>query len=152
MNNNSKRILFFALTILFSAIIPIVVVAIKYKLIEAYLNAGTAVQVSIIGCVLVILILLFNIKKVMLFLNDMPFSVFKCIVNGVVKILPLICIMSILINMDTIVNDLTYVTSWLIGCNAISLFIFEPLWRHYTLETKLDVEYNKWHSRELKDK
>lgn len=152
MSNNTKRILFFTLTILFSAIIPMLVVALKYKLFEAYLEASTAVQVSIIGCVLIIFILLFNIKKVMQFLNDMPFSVFKCIINGVTKLLPLICIMTILVNINTIINDLTYVTSWLIGCNAISLFVFEPLWRHYTSETRLDIEYNKWHARELKDK
>lgn len=152
MSNNSKRILFFILTILFSAIIPIVVIAIKYKLFEAYLEASTAIQISITGCILIMIVLLFNIKKVMQFLNDMPFSVFKCIINGTVKLLPLICLMTVLINMDKMIYDLTYVTGWFIGCNAISLFIFEPLWRHYTSETNIDIEYNKWHARELKNK
>ena len=127
--------------------IPILVVLLKYNMIEAFSNAPTKIKLSITGCILILIILFVNFKKILKYLNDMTFSVFKCIVNGVIKISPLVCILLILVNMDKFIVDLRYVVSWILGCNTISLFIFEPLYRYYSNEHNIDVEYNKWNAR-----
>ena len=152
MSNKHKNILFFCLTMLFSFVIPVLIVMIKYKMFEAFFKAKASIQFSIIGCLIILILTLVNVKKIIKFLNDMPLSPFKCIINGVFKLIPLTCIMLILINMESALSNLKFVVGWFLGCNAISFFIFEPLWRHYSKEYHLDLDYAAWHKRELQQK
>lgn len=149
MSNANKRHLFFGLFMLFSFLIPVLIIMLKYKMFEAFFEASTKLQISIIGSILVAIISLVNIKRIMDYLNAMPLSTFKCIINGIVKLIPLACVLLILVNMEKLIDDLTFVTSWVLGCNAISFFVFEPLWRHYNNEAIIDKEYKAWKRRDM---
>lgn len=152
MSNKLKRNLCFALSLLFSFVIPATVVVVKYDMIEAFTSLNPKIQVSIIGCVILLVLALCNIKKITEFINSIEFSVWKCLVSGTFKIIPLACVLLLLTNMDIILDDLTYITYWILGCNVFSLFIFDPLWRYYNEEVKYDIEHNARRKRELNDK
>lgn len=151
MTNKTKRDLCFALTILFSFVIPATVVVIKYHMVEAFMHASTSVQLSIMGCIIILIMALCNIKKITTFINNIEFSIMKCIISGAFKMIPLICILLLLTNMNLIINDLTYITYWIVASNAISLFIFDPLWKYYNEESKFDREHNARRKRDKLD-
>ena len=144
MSNKVKRNLCFAAAVVFSFAIPVLAVVIRYDMLNAYMEASTKVQISIVACIIIAIIALCNIKRITQFINNIEFSIFKCIISGLFKIIPLVCIVLILVNMTALIDDLTY------GSNIFSLFIFDPLWRYYNEETKYDIEYNAHAKREQK--
>ena len=150
MTNKSKRNICFILSLLFSFVIPVIVIIDRYNMIEAFSNLSTKVQMSIIGCVVIMILALANIKKITEFINKIEFSIWKCLVSGTFKIIPLVAILVLLTNITLIIDDLTYVTYWILGSNIVSLFIFDPLWRYYNEETQYDIEHNARVKRENK--
>lgn len=151
MTNKSKRNLCFILSLLFSFVIPVIVIIDRYNMIEAFSNLSTKVKLSIIGCVIVVILAISNIKKITDFVNSIEFSIWKCLVSGTFKIIPLVCILLLLTNITLLIDDLTYVTYWILGSNVFSLFIFDPLWRYYNEETKYDIEHNARRKREINE-
>ena len=150
MSNKVKRNLCFIAAVVFSFAIPVLAVVIRYDMLNAYMKASTKVQISIVACIIIAIIALCNIKRITQFINNIEFSIFKCIISGLFKIIPLVCIVLILVNMTALIDDLTYVAYWTLGSNIFSLFIFDPLWRYYNEETKYDIEYNAHTKREQK--
>lgn len=150
MSNKVKRNLCFVAAVVFSFAIPVLAVVIRYDMLNAYMEASTKVQISIVACIIIAIIALCNIKRITQFINNIEFSIFKCIISGLFKIIPLVCIVLILVNMTALIDDLTYVAYWTLGSNIFSLFIFDPLWRYYNEETKYDIEYNAHIKREQK--
>lgn len=149
MTNKKKRNLCFLASMLFSFAIPAIAVIIKYDMYKAYMAASTKVQISILGCIIIAVIALCNIKKIKEYIESIEFSVWKCIISGLFKIIPLACLALILANMMTIIDDLKYIVYVTLTSNVFSLFIFDPLWRYYNEEAKYDKAYNAHHKREL---
>lgn len=149
MSNKTKRNLCFILSLVFSFVIPAIVIVVRYNMIESFRNLNPKVQLSIIGCIVLLILAVCNIKKITEFINSIEFSVWKCLVSGTFKIIPLACVLLLLTNMEILLDDLTYITYWILGCNIFSLFIFDPLWRYYNEETKYDIEHNARRKREL---
>lgn len=152
MSNKLKRNLCFVASIIFSFVIPVLAVVIRYDMLNAYVQASTKVQISIVACIIIAIIAVCNIKRITHFINSIEFSIWKCLVSGTFKIIPLVCLVLILVNMTVLIDDLTYVAYWTLGSNIFSLFIFDPLWRYYNEETKYDIEYNARKKREQGDK
>ena len=151
MSNKTKRNLCFILSLIFSFVIPAIVIVVRYNMIDAFKNLNPKVRLSIIGCIVLLILAICNIKKITEFINSIEFSVWKCLVNGTFKIIPLACVLLLLTNMELLLDDLTYITYWVLGCNIFSLFIFDPLWRYYNEETKYDIEHRARRKRELND-
>lgn len=142
MSNNTKRIIFFLLSLIIPIGIPLLVVVIRYDIIDAFINTSTKVKISLIAAVFIICLFIAMYKKIKKFLNDMEFSVTKCIINGVVKLAPLICILLMFSNMYKVVDDIVFVMEWVIPCAAVSLFYFEPKYHYYTKLCKEDEQIN----------
>ena len=140
MSNKTKRFVYFALSLIISIGVPLIVVLDKYKVIEAFRNAPTKVRVSIIAAIFIISFFIAMRKKIKQFLNDMEFSLLKCLVNGIVKITPLICILLVFANLYKVIDDIVYVMRWIIPCAAISLFYLEPKYHYYTKLCKEDEQ------------
>ena len=149
MSNKRKRNLFFIASMLFSFAIPAIATIIKYDMHKAYMQASTKVQISIIGCLVVAIVALCNIKKIKEYIESIEFSVWKCVISGIFKIIPLACLALVLANMITLIDDLKYIVYVSLTSNVFSLFIFDPLWRYYNEETKYDKTFNAQHKREM---
>ena len=140
MSNKTKRIIFFLLSLIIPIGIPLVVVLIQYDVLKLYTEASTTVKVSIIAAIFIISFFIAMRKKIKQFLNDMEFSLLKCLVNGIVKITPLICILLVFANLYKVIDDIVYVMRWIIPCAAISLFYLEPKYHYYTKLCKEDEQ------------
>ena len=138
MSNLIKRRLFFALSITFSFLIPATAIIVRYDMINKFLETKNSIKISIIGSALVLILLMTNLKKVMAYLDSLDFSIWKCIINGVIKILPVLCIALLVINLHNIIDDLFYAISWILGCNILALFVWDPLYQYYTSEHLYD--------------
>lgn len=142
MSNKQKRVVFFLLSLLIPIGIPLVVIVIRYDIVNAFLNTSTKVKISLIAAVFIVCLFISMYKKIKKFLNDMEFSVLKCIINGVVKLIPLVSILLMFSNMYKVVDDIVFVMEWIIPCAAVSLFYFEPKYHYYTKLCKEDEQVN----------
>lgn len=142
MSNKQKRVVFFLLSLLIPIGIPLVVIVIRYDIVNAFLNTSTKVKISLIAAVFIVCLFISMYKKIKKFLNDMEFSVLKCIINGVVKLVPLVSILLMFSNMYKVIDDIVFVMEWIIPCAAVSLFYFEPKYHYYTKLCKEDEQVN----------
>lgn len=149
MSNRLKRNICFALSILFSFVIPAAFVVIKYDMIDAFHGLSNKTKVSIIGGIVLLIVIICNMKKIKNYIESIEFSIWKCLINGFIKLLPLACLFVLLVNLDLIIDDLTLVSYCVLECNVVSLFVFDPLWRYFAEESKQDAEYKARRKREL---
>lgn len=140
MSNKTKRMIFFLLSLIIPIGIPLVVVLIQYDVLKLYTEASTTVKVSIIAAIFIISLFIAMYNKIRKFLNEMDFSLVKCLINGLVKIIPLICLLLIFVNMYKVVDDIVFVMEWIIPCSAVSLFYLEPKYHYYTKLCKEDEQ------------
>ena len=140
MNNKTKRMIFFLLSLIIPIGVPLVVVLVQYDVLKLYTEASTTVKVSIIAAIFIVSLFIALYKKIKNFLNEMDFSLVKCLINGVVKIIPLVCLLLIFVNMYKVIDDIVFVMEWVIPCAAVSLFYLEPKYHYYTKLCKEDEQ------------
>jgi hypothetical protein len=140
MSNKTKRMIFFLLSLIIPIGIPLVVVLIQYDVLKLYTEASTTVKVSIIAAIFIVSLFIALYNKIRKFLNEMEFSLVKCLINGIVKMIPLVCILLVFANMYKVIDDIVFVMEWIIPCAAVSLFYFEPKYHYYTKLCKEDEQ------------
>lgn len=141
MNNITKRNLCFIASVIFSFAIPIITTIIRFDMYKVYMKASTKIKISILGCIIIIITTICNFKKIKEYIDSIDFSIWKCIMYGLFKMIPLVCISLLLYNMTTLIEDLRYVVYTTLFSNIFSLFIFDPLWKYYNEEVKYDKKY-----------
>lgn len=139
MSNKKKRLIFFLLTITSSFIIPIIVVAVKYDIIEQFKALPSKVKVSMIGMIIILGLSFAFYKKLKKFLNKMEFSIIKHLVFGLIHFLILVSVLFLLIGINAIIEDVVYVFKWIVSCNIPSLFVFEPMWEKYNYLVQREI-------------
>lgn len=141
MQTKTKKIIFFILFLTCSFVVPILAVFIRYDLFHLFFETSLKNQVTVVLSVLVIIIGFYYRVPIRNFLDRLPLSLFKFIIEGakntVVLIGSLILVVNIILKGSP--DDLVYIAGWVLGSNMVSLFIFEPLWKHYE---KLEVIEN----------
>lgn len=93
-----------------------------------FFNQSRQVKISIIACIVVLIILISSYKRINKMLSDFEYSITSCIIYGTVKTGALVIILLLLINASKWIDDLVYLTSWLIACRAVVYFIFDPIY------------------------
>jgi|GEM_PF-2528244 len=156
LSNHLKMDILFTLAIVFGAILPSAVMVSKYEIIQHFMAQPTKIQLPIIGISIILIVFIIYFKKIIKHINSLPFTMFRCIINGIVKAIPLVALFFLLGNMRTIMerllDDIQFVFNWYFWCNMIVLFIFEPAYRYYKNEYLADVEYQKYRKREILSK
>lgn len=147
MSNRLKSNIFFILSIICSVGVPVFAIAIKYKLFEAFAKAPTKVQISLTAVILIALVILFNLKKINEYIRSDPFSIYKCIINGLIKCLPIIAILYLILNINQYLKDIRFVVEIITICSLIDNFAFNPLYHYYKNEHSYDVEYKQQYKR-----
>lgn len=137
-SNAFKRNLCFILSSIVSIFIPIIVTIIKYDMIHVLIKTKTSVKVSIIGASIILILFFVFFKRIMKFLNTLSFSMKVSVLKGITKLIPLVLLLLLFINVVKIIDDLVFVTGWIVGCNSISFLILDPLTEKYNYEAKRD--------------
>lgn len=132
MSNKKKRLICFIASMFLSIGVPLIVTIIKYDIIKAFAQQRASVKVSIIGAIIICILFFVFFKKLVKYLSGVTFSYTLAIVKGIVKIVPLICIMLVLINMINYITDFVFVFGWITGCNIIAKIGIDPLVDKYT--------------------
>lgn len=108
-------------------------------MIQAFLEAPKGTKVSIIGLITILGLFIFNFRSIINYLNEMEYSLIKCLFNGFLKTLPLVIVLGLLIMMDRILSDLIFTFSWIAGGNLIAFLVFDPLYQKYTFKIKREA-------------
>lgn len=132
--------IFFLLSLIIPIGIPLVVIIVRYDVLKLYTEASTGVKISIIAAIFIVSLFIALYNKIRKFLNELDFSFVKCLINGTVKIIPLVCLLLMFANMYKVVDDIVFVMEWIIPCAAISLFYLEPKYHYYTKLCKEDEQ------------
>lgn len=148
MPTKIKKIIFFTLFLIFSFAVPVVAIFVRYDLFRLFFETSFKNQVTVVLSVLVVVIALYYRDPIKKFLDKLPLSLFKFLIEGAKNTLVLIGALILVVNI--IIKggpeDLIYISGWILGSNMISLFIFEPLWKHYekleVIENDSSVEEN----------
>lgn len=142
MSTKNKKIIFYILFLLFSFIIPILVIFIKYNLFSLFWQTNLKNKITVVISCIVIAVGFYYRVPIKNFLDRLPLSVFKFLVEGAKNTAILIGALILLVNiiLRGSPEDLTFIAGWILGSNIVSLFIWEPLWKHYE---KLEVKENE---------
>lgn len=148
MSNLTKSRLFLIASIVFSYLIPSVAIINRYDLLKTFDGFTTKSKFSIIGALLVVSLFIAMFKRIVEYINSLEFSLWKCLVNGTLKVLPLACVAVLIAIMHNILDDLSFSITWILSCNIISKFVLDPLCQYFTKEHEYDVTKTKLESRQ----
>lgn len=142
MSNKLKSRLCFIASLITSVVIPIVVVCTKFHIIKVFKAQPYSIKISVIAAIIILTLLIVFFKRIMNYLNTFDFSYAVYFIKGLLKIIPLVCVLIIFVNIIKVINDLVFVTGWIVGCNAVTFFVLDPLTAKYTFEYKKDIQRN----------
>lgn len=140
MSNKVKSKICFIASLVTSVIIPLLVTVFRFGIIKYFAQQTIKIKISIIAAIIMLILLLVFFKRIIKYLNSFEYSYTVCFVKGVLKLLPLVCILLIFVNIIKVIDDLVFVTSWIVGCNIITFFVLDPLTAKYTLKHKHDIQ------------
>jgi hypothetical protein len=107
-------------------------------MIHVLIETKTSVKVSVIGATIILILFFVFFKRIMKFLNTLSFSMKVSVLKGITKLIPLVLLLLLFVNVVKIIDDLVFVTGWIVGCNSISFLILDPLTEKYNYEAKRD--------------
>lgn len=142
MSNKLKSHICFIASLVTSVAIPLIVTFNKYKIIKVFKQQSSGIKVSIIAAVITLILLVVFFKRIMKYLSKFEFSYIIYFAKGMLKLIPLVCLLILFVNIIKVIDDLVFVTGWIVGCNAITFFILDPLTAKYLLLHKKEVQKN----------
>ena len=142
MSNKLKSHICFIASLVTSVAIPLIVTFNKYKIIKVFKQQSSGIKVSIIAAVITLILLVVFFKRIMKYLSKFEFSYIIYFAKGMLKLIPLVCLLILFVNIVKVIDDLVFVTGWIVGCNAVTFFILDPLTAKYTLLHKKEVQKN----------
>jgi hypothetical protein len=142
MSNKLKSHICFIASLVTSVAIPLIVTFNKYKIIKVFKQQSSGIKVSIIAAVITLILLVVFFKRIMKYLSKFEFSYIIYFAKGMLKLIPLVCLLILFVNIVKVIDDLVFVTGWIVGCNAITFFILDPLTAKYLLLHKKEVQKN----------
>ena len=142
MSNKLKSHICFIASLVTSVGIPLLATFNKYKIIRVFKEQSSGVKISIIAAIITLILLLVFFKRIINYLNKFEFSYIIYFVKGLLKIIPLICLLILFVNIVKVVDDLVFVTGWIVGCNCVTFFVLDPLTAKYMLLHKQDIQKN----------
>lgn len=126
------RLIYRILFVLVSVVIPIVIVAYKYKLITEY----TGYKLSLVGAVLCIT-LIWNFKKRLLdWITSWEYSIMKYILLGFSRVYIFIIMLIILIMARQGIESLIFCVEWISLCECIAYLVIYPLEERHDYKVK----------------
>lgn len=130
-------------------VIPIVFIGIKYKLFTQF----NGIKLTLIGMILLLLIIFRFRAKLLAWINNWEYSIWKHILLGINKIFVFILIWVIAMLAEAQIGNLAFCLGWIAVCSAIAYLAINPFIEKYDYIVKKEIRKSETKEalRELKE-
>ena len=116
-------------------VIPIVFIGIKYKLFTQF----NGIKLTLIGMILLLLIVFRFRAKLLAWINNWEYSIWKHILLGINKIFVFILIWVIAMLAEAQIGNLAFCLGWIAVCSAIAYLAINPFIEKYDYIVKREI-------------
>ena len=130
-------------------VIPIVFIGIKYKLFTQF----NGIKLTLIGMILLLLIVFRFRAKLLAWINNWEYSIWKHILLGINKIFVFLLIWVIAMLAEAQIGNLAFCLGWIAVCSAVAYLAINPFIEKYDYIVKKEIRKSETKEalRELKD-
>ena len=130
-------------------VIPIVFIGIKYKLFTQF----NGIKLTIMGMILLLLVVFRFRAKLLAWVNNWEYSIWKYIILGINKIFVFLLIWVIAMLAEAQIGNLAFCLGWIAVCSAVAYLAINPFIEKYDYIVKKEIrkEETKEALRELKE-
>ena len=130
-------------------VIPIVFIGIKYKLFTQF----NGIKLTMMGMILLLLVVFRFRAKLLAWVNNWEYSIWKYIILGINKIFVFLLIWVIAMLAEAQIGNLAFCLGWIAVCSAIAYLAINPFIEKYDYIVKKEIrkEETKEALRELKE-
>lgn len=130
-------------------VIPIVFIGIKYKLFTQF----NGIKLTLMGMILLLLIVFRFRAKLLAWINNWEYSIWKHILLGINKIFVFLLIWVIAMLAEAQIGNLAFCLGWIAVCSAIAYLAINPFIEKYDYIVKKEIRKSETKEalRELKE-
>ena len=130
-------------------VIPIVFIGVKYKLFTQF----NGIKLTMMGMILLLLVVFRFRAKLLAWVNNWEYSIWKYIILGINKIFVFLLIWVIAMLAEAQIGNLAFCLGWIAVCSAIAYLAINPFIEKYDYIVKKEIRKaeTKEALRELKE-
>lgn len=130
-------------------VIPIVFIGIKYKLFTQF----NGIKLTMMGIILLLLVVFRFRAKLLAWVNNWEYSIWKYIILGINKIFVFLLIWVIAMLAEAQIGNLAFCLGWIAICSAIAYLAINPFIEKYDYIVKKEIRKSETKEalRELKE-
>ena len=130
-------------------VIPIVFIGIKYKLFTQF----NGIKLTMMGMILLLLVVFRFRAKLLAWVNNWEYSIWKYIILGINKIFVFLLIWVIAMLAEAQIGNLAFCLGWIAVCSAIAYLAINPFIEKYDYIVKKEIRKSETKEalRELKE-
>lgn len=130
-------------------VIPIVFIGVKYKLFTQF----NGIKLTMMGMILLLLIVFRFRAKLLAWVNNWEYSIWKYIILGINKIFVFLLIWVIAMLAEAQIGNLAFCLGWIAVCSAIAYLVINPFIEKYDYIVKKEIRKSETKEalRELKE-
>ncbi len=130
-------------------VIPVIFIGIKYKLFTQF----NGIKLTMMGIILLLLVVFRFRAKLLAWINNWEYSIWKHILLGVNKIFVFLLIWVIAMLAEAQIGNLAFCLGWIAVCSAVAYLIINPFIEKYDYIVKREIRKaeTKEALRELKE-
>ena len=144
-----NRLILRILFCLVDFVIPIVFIGIKYKLFTEF----NGFKLTFLGIIILLLVAFRFRAKILAWVNNWEYSVFKYIVLGINKIFIFLLIWVVAMLAEAQIGNLAFCLGWIAVCSAVAYLAINPFIEKYDYIVKKEIRKSETKEalRELKE-
>lgn len=130
-------------------VIPIVFIGVKYKLFTQF----NGIKLTMMGMILLLLVVFRFRAKLLAWVNNWEYSIWKYIILGINKIFVFLLIWVIAMLAEAQIGNLAFCLGWIAVCSAIAYLAINPFIEKYDYIVKKEIRKSETKEalRELKE-
>ena len=144
-----NRLILRILFCLVDFVIPIVFIGIKYKLFTEF----NGFKLTFLGIIILLLVAFRFRAKILAWVNNWEYSVFKYIILGVNKIFIFLLIWVVAMLAEAQIGNLAFCLGWIAVCSAVAYLAINPFIEKYDYIVKKEIRKSETKEalREMKE-
>lgn len=116
-------------------VIPIVFIGVKYKLFTQF----NGIKLTMMGMILLLLVVFRFRAKLLAWVNNWEYSIWKYIILGINKIFVFLLIWVIAMLAEAQIGNLAFCLGWIAVCSAIAYLVINPFIEKYDYIVKKEI-------------
>ena len=130
-----NRLILRILFCLVDFVIPIIFIGIKFKLFTEF----NGIKLTIMGIIILLLVVFRFRAKILAWVNNWEYSVWKYIILGINKIFVFILIWVIAMLAEAQIGNLAFCLGWIAVCSAVAYLAINPYIEKYDYIVKKEI-------------